>query len=103
VESNKVVDSKGNIRWYNENEQRHRDDDLPAIEWANGTKEWYKKGNLHRDKDLPAIEWKDGTKFWYKNGLPHRDGDLPAVEYPNGHKEWWVDGDLVVFCLYNEP
>lgn len=50
--------------------------------------------NKHRDGDLPAIEYKDGTKIWYKNGVKHRDGDLPAVIFPDGHQEWWVNGKL---------
>jgi hypothetical protein len=50
--------------------------------------------NKHREEDLPAIEYKDGTKIWYKNGVKHRDGDLPAVVFPDGHQEWWVNGKL---------
>jgi len=45
---------------------RHRKDG-PAIEKANGHKEWYINDELHRD-DGPAVEWSDGTKEWYKNG-----------------------------------
>ena len=50
--------------------------------------------NKHREGDLPAIEYKDGTKIWYKNGVKHRDGNLPAVVFPDGHQEWWVKGKL---------
>jgi hypothetical protein len=50
--------------------------------------------NTHRDNDLPAIEYKDGTKIWYKNGLKHRENDLPAVVFPDGHLEWWSNGKL---------
>ena len=42
--------------------------DGPAVERADGTKEWYKNGKRHRDGNLPAIEWSDGTKMWGKNG-----------------------------------
>ena len=63
----------------------HRDDG-PAIEYADGTKRWYKDGKLHRD-DGPAAEYANGTKFWYKDGKLHRD-DGPAVEYANGTKFW---------------
>ena len=27
-----------------------------------GEKYWYKEGLLHREGDLPALEWFDGTK-----------------------------------------
>jgi hypothetical protein len=46
--------------------------------------EWYKEGNRHRGDDLPAVEYSNGVKKWYKNGKLHRENDLPAVEYPNG-------------------
>jgi hypothetical protein len=50
--------------------------------------------NKHREGDLPAIEYKDGTKIWYMSGVKHRDNGLPAVIFPDGHQEWWVDGKL---------
>ncbi len=49
-----------------------------AVEWADGTKGWYRDGKHHRD-DGPAVEWADGTKGWYRDGKLHRD-DGPAVE-----------------------
>ena len=69
----------------------HRSDG-PAIEWANGTKEWFVNGKRHR-LDGPAHEWPDGTKDWYLNGKLHRV-DGPAIEWANGGKEWWVNGEL---------
>jgi len=55
---------------------------------------WYKEGTkiYHRDNSLPAVEYANGTKSWYVNGQRHRDNDLPAIEYANGDKEWWVNG-----------
>ena len=29
---------------------------------------WFKNGKLHRDDDLPAVLWLDGTRAWYQNG-----------------------------------
>jgi antitoxin component YwqK of YwqJK toxin-antitoxin module len=55
---------------------------------------WYKNGKLHRDCDLPATEYKNGTKMWYKNDCLHRDGDLPAVIRADGTKEWYKAGKL---------
>jgi hypothetical protein len=72
----------------------HRDDDLPAIEYANGSKAWYTNGNLHRDNGLPAIEYTNGDKNWYVNGNLHRDNGLPAIEYVDGSKEWYKNGKL---------
>ena len=41
--SNPEMDSDGNKRWYNADGQLHRLDG-PAVEWANGYKEWYLYG-----------------------------------------------------------
>ena len=62
----------------------------PAIEYANGNKEWYLSGKLHRE-DGPAIEYSNGDKEWYLNGVLHQE-DGPAIEYHDGHKEWWING-----------
>jgi len=42
--------------------------------------------SIHRE-GAPALECADGTKQWYVNGELHRI-DGPAVEYPNGRTEW---------------
>lgn len=99
----------------------HRDDDLPAIEVANGTKHWFHHGRYHRDGDRPAIDYRDGsqdwwingrrhrdgdlpafmdingTKCWYRHGSRHRDGGRPAVIYSDGRSEWWVNGARVKY------
>jgi len=65
-----------------------------AIEWSDGTKQWYLNGQLHRE-DGPAIEWLNGDKEWYLNGKLHRE-DGPAVEYADGpEREWWLNGKEV--------
>ena len=43
--------------------------DGPAVELADGHKEWHRNGRLHR-KDGPAVESANGTKYWYLNGEP---------------------------------
>ena len=74
---------------YKRDGELHRDNDLPAIEFANGTKVWYLNDKLHRS-DGPAIERADGTKFWYLNGQLHRT-DGPAIERAAGSKEWYLN------------
>ena len=61
-----IVDDYGDIRWYNEEGQLHREDG-PAIEWASGTKIWFLNDKLHRENG-PAVEYSDGSKSWYLNG-----------------------------------
>ena len=60
------VDTRG-TRWYrNVMGQLHRIGG-PAIEYTNGSKEWWQNGQRHRI-DGPAIEWRNGVRFWYING-----------------------------------
>ena len=39
------VDEDGNTFWYNQQGKRHREGGLPAIEYANGGKEWWVNGH----------------------------------------------------------
>ena len=78
--------------WKNENGQFHRLGGLPAIERANGGKEYWENGQLHRLGGLPAIEFADGSKYYYENDKLHRLGGLPAIECANGSKEYWENG-----------
>ena len=78
----------GTKEWRLPNRKLHRLDG-PAVEYANGSKEWWVDGNLHR-LNGPAVEYADGSKAWWVDGKLHRlDG--PAREWANGHKEWWAD------------
>lgn len=52
--------------WY------HRDDG-PAIEWANGSKAWFRDGDCHRD-DGPAIE-EAGGRIWCRGNVVLRRED----------------------------
>ena len=91
--TNLKVDEYGNKHWYNENGERHRDDDQPAVEYANGNRFWYQNGKPHRDGDQPAAEYANGDKLWYQHGKLHRDGGKPAIEYMSGYKAWYNQND----------
>ena len=78
-------------RYYDAKRRIHRKNG-PAVEWPNGTKEWYQHGELHRE-DGPAREYADGEKQWYLNDKRHRT-DGPAVERAEGTKAWWLNGKL---------
>lgn len=65
----------------------HREDG-PAVEWQDGSMEWYINGFIHRE-DGPAIETSQ-AKAWYKNGKLHREGG-PAVEYTDGEKYYFLN------------
>jgi len=88
-ESTMTIETDGCRVWRNKRGQWHRLDG-PAIERADGTKEWYQKDQRHR-LDGPAVECADGTKYWYQKKQCHRlDG--PAIEYVDGTKEWYIKG-----------
>ena len=84
---------------FNNPDRLHREDG-PAIEYENGTKEWYVNGQRHRE-DGPAAEYENGTKEWNVNGQLHRS-DGPAVEYADGSKEWYVNGQSVTEKEFNK-
>ena len=50
---------------------------------------YYLKGKYHRT-DGPAIEWANGDKEWYLNDKLHRT-DGPAIERVSGSKSWWLN------------
>ena len=78
----------GTKEWWVE-DKRHRSDG-PAFEGINGTKEWWVDGRHHR-LDGPAVEFENGTKCWYVDDKLHRlDG--PAIKLSNGSKNWWLNG-----------
>jgi hypothetical protein len=85
------IDKYGNKYWYLDDGKYHRKDG-PAVEWANGDKEWYLNGKLHRENG-PALEWSNGDKSWFINGEIHRE-DGPAVIYIDGTQEWHLNGKL---------
>jgi hypothetical protein len=93
-----TVGSYGDIRWYNEAGQRHREDG-PAIEHVNGTKEWFKNDQLHRE-DGPAIEYANGSKVWFINDKQHRE-DGPAVEHADGTKYWFINDKRLTETKFN--
>ena len=56
-------------------------------EWLNA------EGKPHRE-DGPAVEWANGSRVWYRDGELHRE-DGPAVERASGYKSWWIDGSRI--------
>jgi len=73
----------------NENGRLHREDG-PAIEYDDGSEEWFLNGKYHRENG-PAIIYIGSYKSWCNHGKYHRlDG--PAVDYDNGEKKWFLNG-----------
>ena len=87
-----TVDEFGTRTYRNSSGQLHRQHG-PAVECADGYKEWYQNDQLHRTTG-PALEYGDGARMWYQNDQIHRTTG-PAVEWSNGTKEWWLNGRQV--------
>lgn len=57
----------------------------------NGRRVWRLPNGASHRVGGPAVEHADGSREWLEHGLPHRlDG--PAVELADGRTEWWVRG-----------
>ena len=48
-------------------------------QWRGEGHEWLCNGQWHRENDLPAVVWADGRQAWYQNGQLHRGGQGPAL------------------------
>ena len=57
-------------------------------------------GQLHRENG-PAIEYADGSKSWYKNDQYHRT-DGPAIDWTRGRKEWYINGEELTEAEFNQ-
>jgi len=85
----RIVGEDNSIVYRNKDGRLHRLDG-PAIEYANGHKEWLVNDERHR-LDGPAVESAGGDRYWYENDKMHRlDG--PAIQYANGRKSWYIYG-----------
>jgi len=71
------IDEKGTIRWY-QNGQYHRTDGGPAIECKDNYKAWYQYGKLDRT-DGPAIENADGSKEWFIGGKEYTQDEFDKI------------------------
>jgi len=66
-----IVYDFGEYEFYS-NGLRHRENDLPATVFSDGTKHWYKDGQMHRDNCLPALITSDGdTRRWFSKGTEY--------------------------------
>lgn len=61
---------------------------------SHGTKRWRNNNGQYHREDGPAIEWADGAKEWWVNDRRHRlDG--PAYVGPGGSSAWWVNDTFI--------
>ena len=71
--------------------------DPPTRIAGTGAKSWLDEhGELHRDFDLPAAIWEDGSRFWFHHGKQHREFNRPAEVRPNGSRMWYHYGEVTM-------
>jgi hypothetical protein len=97
---------EGGTRWIGPSGMLHRTDG-PAVEWTDGTKEWWVNGLRHR-LDGPAIERADGSRVWYQNGQPrtfpweslplNNDWSLVSKAEPELHWSLKLNPGDIVYC-----
>jgi hypothetical protein len=81
-----VEDADGGREWW-QHGLLHRLDG-PAYERSGSPGEWHVRGQLHR-VDGPARQTFIGDLEWFQNGQLHRT-DGPARECANGQREWYI-------------
>jgi hypothetical protein len=64
-------------------------------------KVWYKNNLIHRDNDLPAIEFFDGDKEYWEDQKMHRIKG-PAIEYKSSNCFAWFYEGKVIDCSSQE-
>ena len=62
-----MINAKGKFHYSDKEMHFFHRTDGPAIEWSDGTREWFINGKRHR-LDGPAIECADGKEAWCING-----------------------------------
>jgi len=87
-------EENGNVFYFDDDGKFHRDNDLPAIEWKNGTKEWYQHGERSRGPGAvegapPAVIGANGSKAWYYDGQQY--DPLSGELYDNDDTARWYD------------
>ena len=69
----------------------------PAVEYADGSEEWWVENVLHR-ADGPAVINAHSTQWWYNDHRHREDG--PALVYSNGDYTWWLNDRVLTLEQY---
>jgi hypothetical protein len=85
------VDPHGSRTWQHSTTGKLHREDGPAVEWVNGTREWWRNGLRHREGG-PAVRLSDGSREWWQNGNLHRE-DGPAIMRSDGTLLWYLHGE----------
>ena len=94
---------RGTALFHYQKGKLHKDNG-PAVIFKE-KKMWYHYGTIYRENDLPCVEYENGSKEWYsdKNRF-HRLGGPARIIFKNGicFKEWWVNGKKGLLQICNK-
>lgn len=85
-----IVHPNGSINRFLNGNLHH--ETLPALDYYDGTKEWFHHGKMHRI-DGPAQITPDSQSWWYNGKLHRTDG--PAAIYNDGWQGWYLHGEQI--------
>jgi len=68
---------------------------IMPVRYSRDYKIWYKEGKVHRDDDLPAKIYANGTQVWYQRGEVMRSGFAPDWITGSGKMLWHKNGKCV--------
>ena len=71
------------------------------VKVTNSKTEWFNLNSKRHREDGPAIEFADGDKQWYINDKRHRE-DGPAIDFANGGKSWFINGEYLTETEFNQ-
>lgn len=97
LQFNTPITNKYGTQMYMLFNKLHREDDLPAAIYLDGSCSYFYNGRLHRDSDLPAITYQSRLEY-YKHGKLHRDDDengtpKPAIIWSDGTEVYFKNGN----------
>lgn len=72
-----------------------------TIRFTDNSIVWFLNDRIHRNKDLPAVEFFNGSKFWHQHSLKHRIYG-PARMFAGGEKDYWITGQLVTYKTWKK-
>lgn len=99
-----LTDPNGNVRHFIQG-ACCRGHDLPSVEYADGSKIWYKenpkrgegfgqRSEIQHRVGGPSAIYAHGVEYWMQNGVFHREDDEPAY-ISAAVKKWFLNGKLL--------
>ena len=83
-----MTEHQGNKWWLDEQGKFGRTG-APAVIYSNGDREWWNHGVQTREEG-PAVDRADGHKEWIVGGQYIQPNSGPSIVRADGTREWWL-------------